>query len=94
MDREGGAAGRSGLSDTSPEVARRLAALYATLTPGEKLARTLALTESVQELALCRIREQHPEESAREHRIRLMARSAQRELLIAAFGWDPEQRGP
>lgn len=82
-----------GLSDTSPEAQRRLAALYAAMTPQQKLDHALALTSAVQELVLGRIRMQHPEETNREHRIRMMSRWVPRELMIAAFEWDSAKRG-
>ena len=94
MDRDAPTPGRLGPSDTSPDVERRLAELYRALTPEQKLSRALALTEAVHGLALSRIREQHPEETLREHRLRLMARYTPRELMLAAFGWDPAERGP
>ncbi|MFQ5700124.1 MAG: hypothetical protein ACE5IL_17815, partial [Myxococcota bacterium] len=51
-----------------------LEALYATITLQQKLDHALAPTSAGQELVLGRIRMQHPEETNREHRIRLMSR--------------------
>ena len=78
--------------DTSRSIEERMDAAYRQMSPAEKIARMAALTELAHSFALARIREQHPHESTREHRLRLCARSLSRDQMMAAFGWDPEQR--
>ena len=80
-------------SDTSHSVEKRMDAAYRAMTPAEKISRMVALTELAYSFALARIRDQHPDESDREHRLRLCARWLPRESMIAAFGWDPRERG-
>jgi hypothetical protein len=80
------------VSDTSHSVQARMDAAYQAMTPAEKISRMVALTELAYSFALARIREQHPGETEREHRLRLCSRWLPRESMIAAFGWDPETR--
>lgn len=81
------------LSDTNPKVQQRLDAHYRSMSPAEKVARMVALTELGYEMALARIRAEHPRETGREHRLRLCSRWLSREQMLRAFGWDPVQRG-
>jgi hypothetical protein len=78
--------------DTSRAVEERMDAAYRRMSPAEKVRRMAALTELTHALALARIRAEHPGESEREHRLRLLSRWLPRELMIAAFGWDPTAR--
>jgi hypothetical protein len=67
-------------------------ALYRSMSAQQKIKRMAALTALAHSLALARIRAEHPKESAREHRLRLVSRWLPRAQMIAAFGWDPEAR--
>lgn len=53
------------------------------------MARAAALTGLAHGLALARIQAEHPRESLREQRLRLVSRWLTREQMIAAFDWDP-----
>ena len=66
---------------------------YRRMTDAQKLARVDALTRTVRQLALARIRQEHPEADARELRLRLAALRFDRETMIRAFGWDPREHG-
>ena len=78
--------------DTSPSVQQRMDAAYRRMSPIEKIRRMAALTGLMRSMALARIRAEHPEESEREHRLRLLSRSVPKQRMIAAFGWDPDAR--
>jgi len=61
--------------------------------PARKAQMIEALCEDVRALALAGVRRRHPEASPREQRLRLGALTIERELMIAAFGWDPAREG-
>lgn len=79
--------------DTSEAAERFLFAAYARMSPAEKGRIMFDLTRLGDEAALVEIRRRHPGCSEHEARMRLAARKYPRELLIAAFGWDPEAGG-
>lgn len=66
---------------------------YRSMRPVEKVARMVALTELGYEMALAQIRAKHPDETPRQHRLRLCSRWLSREQMIRAFGWDPADHG-
>jgi len=81
------------LSDTSPEAERVLLELYRGMDPDRKLRLIFELQETVDDFARSGIRMRHPQASEREVVLRLAALKLPRELMIAAFGWDPRERG-
>lgn len=64
--------------------------IYREMTPGQKFSRMAALTELAHSMALAAIRDEHPSETDRQHRIRLSSRWLGTEVTLAAFGWAPE----
>lgn len=66
---------------------------YRRMTPAQKARCVSELTIAVQKLALLDIRRRHPDESDREHALRLASRWLPRESMVKAFGWDPEAKG-
>jgi hypothetical protein len=81
------------VDDTRPEVRQLLTEGYRRMTPAEKLARVRSLTIGVQQLALAGIRARHPGISDREARLRLASLSLDRQTMIGAFDWDPDEHG-
>lgn len=79
--------------DTSPEVQRLMIAGYRRMSPAQKLQRVVALTQGVQQMALARIRLQHPGADEREQKLRLASLWLPPELMRDAFGWDPAVKG-
>lgn len=61
------------------------------MTPAERLARTCDLSLAVRQLALARLRTEHPNAAARELRLRLAALTIDAETMRRAFGWDPAE---
>jgi hypothetical protein len=52
-----------------------------------------ALCRDSRKLALAGIRQRHPTATPRELALRLGALTIERQLMIDAFGWDPEREG-
>ena len=81
-------------ADTPPEIEERLLEGYRRMTPWEKLMQVFELNRMAQQMAAMRIQAQYgPNLSERELRLRLAALWLDRETMIEAFGWDPEEKG-
>jgi hypothetical protein len=80
-------------ADTSPEAERVLLEAYRRMSPEQKLKRAFGLTLALRELTAAAIRQERPNASEREIQLRVASRSIPRELMIQAFGWDPEVEG-
>jgi hypothetical protein len=79
--------------DTSPEVEALQVALLRRLTPAQKWRQVCELVAAGDSLALAGLRQRHPGAGSDELRLRLAALKYERELVLAAFGWDPAQQG-
>jgi hypothetical protein len=75
----------SPLSDTDPDVLERMSALYASMTPAEKLARVRDLTLAVNALALAGLRARHPDESEGQLLLRLARRRLGEDIVARAY---------
>lgn len=84
---------RTQSSDTHPEIERRLIEAYRTMTPSQKLSRVVEMTRAVQQMALARLRSTYPGASDRELTLHLASLWIDRETMIRAFDWDPEEKG-
>lgn len=85
---------RGGTTDTPREVERVLVEGYRRMTPREKLERVSQLNRSVRTLALAGIRPRFGDGlSNKQLRLHLAALSIDRQTMIDAFGWDPEEHG-
>jgi hypothetical protein len=84
---------RTQAMDTDPEVEARLFERYRSMTAAEKLALVGALGRFVEDVAMADLRQRYPDATERENRLRLASRTYDRETMIRAFGWDPEERG-
>ena len=58
-----------------------------------KMRQIVALTQTVQRMALARLRKQYGKMDEQEERLRLAALWLPRETMIRLFGWDPVKRG-
>ena len=74
------------LSDTSPDVEARMFELYAAMTPRQRIARALSLSQFTRQLARARLRKLHPDASEDELRIRFAQRTLGKALTLAVFG--------
>ena len=80
-------------ADTSLAAEAVLIEHYRGLEVHERIAIALDLTRMADEIALEGIRERHPGAPEREQRLRLAALKYGRELVLKAFGWDPQVEG-
>jgi hypothetical protein len=60
------------------------------MKPGDKLASALEYTTFVMTLSEHGVRMQYPDASDREIFLRAAARRLGRDLMIRAYGWDPD----
>jgi hypothetical protein len=80
-------------SDTPPEVERMMIELWRKMAPERKLQKVFSIGSSLNEVVRADLRRRYPDATPRELELRLAARSYGRELMIKAFGWDPEAHG-
>ncbi len=81
------------MTDTHPDVEAFLIEGYRRMLPAAKLQQVALLTQTVQKLALADIRRRYPEADEREQALRLASRWIDTELMVRAFGWNPEESG-
>lgn len=62
------------------------------MTPGDKIAAVFSLNQLVLHVAESGERLAHPEASDREIFLRAASRHLSRDLMIRAYGWDPEKQ--
>jgi hypothetical protein len=85
---------RAGKSDTPGEVQHLIVEGYRRMTPQQKLERVNQLNRSLRALALAGIRQRFGRDlSEKELQLRLAALSIDRETMIDAFNWDPQEHG-
>lgn len=60
------------------------------MTPQERVQRAVSLTVFTHQIALAGIRERYPDETEREHELRLAARYIDAQTMRKAFGWPPD----
>ena len=85
---------RTQSTDTPPEVEEILLEGYRRMPPVEKLRQVFDLNRTAQRMAVLRIQARYgPNLAERELRLRLAALWLDREIMIEAFGWDPEVEG-
>lgn len=79
--------------DTDAETEAFLVEGYRRMTPEQKWARVFQLNAALEQLQTARILDQYGPMPERELKLRLAALRIPRDLMIAAFGWDPEEHG-
>ena len=80
-------------ADTHPKIEALILEGYRRMSVAEKMARVVAMSRAVQELALVDVRRAHPEADEREIALRLASRRLDAETMRIAFGWDPATKG-
>ena len=78
------------MEDTDPKAQEVLIELYRRMTPSEKLSRIWELCAFQQSLQEANVRQMYPEADEREVFLRVTARRLGRDLMIKAYGWDPD----
>jgi hypothetical protein len=80
-------------ADTDPRAMEVWLGLLRSKTPGERIEMVFELTDFALRMAESGVRVRHPDASEREIFLRSAALRLPRELMIRAYGWDPEQHG-
>lgn len=76
--------------DTSPAALEVFYEIQRRRTPEQKLADVFQLSQGLFELVKAGMRLRYPEADEREVFLRAVASRVPRELMIKAYGWDPE----
>lgn len=76
--------------DTDPQVLKVWLERQRQMTPEEKLQAVFAMTDLVLRAQEAGIRARYPEAGEREVFLRAASLRLSRELMIRAYGWDPE----
>lgn len=79
--------------DTTVEAQRKHYELMRRLTPSQRLAMALELTDAGRQLVLADLRYRFPQASAAEVNRRFIARILPRADVIRVYGFDPEAEG-
>lgn len=79
--------------DTSADVTTMQLEHWRAMSPAEKLAQVDELNQACYRLAAAGARQRYPEASDEEVHLRVLALSLDRDLMIAAYGWDPVLKG-
>jgi hypothetical protein len=74
-------------ADTTPDVDRIRRSLYARMTPAERAARVVALTQTACLLTVAGLRERHPGALPGELLLRLAARRLGPDSVARVYGW-------
>ncbi len=80
-------------ADTSPDSERVLLQLARDMAPRQKLDIAASMSRTLRQLAESGVRARHPDAPEEEISKRLAARMLPRDLVIAAYDWDPEKEG-
>ena len=78
-------------TDTDPRAREVWLELMRSTPPGEKLANTFAASQWVLQMYEMGVRDQYPKADDEEVRRRVAARHPPRHLVMAAYGWDPDE---
>jgi len=77
-------------SDTDPRAMEVWLDLLRRMPPGEKIAAVFATSQLMMQISEAGVRLAHPEADDREGFLRTAARRLSRDLMIRAYGWDPQ----
>ena len=77
-------------SDTDPRAMEVWIDLLRKMPPGEKIAAVFALSRMTFQLSEAGVRMAYPDADDREVFLRTAARHLSRDLMIRAYGWDPQ----
>lgn len=77
-------------ADTDPRAMEAWLSLQRNMAPGDKLIAVLDASALVLSMYEAGVRLQYPNASEREVLLRTAARHLSRDLMIRAYGWDPE----
>ena len=81
------------LSDTHPEIEKRLIEGLRRMSVAEKFRKIAELNATLEILAMADVQKRHPEADERECRLRVASRRIPADLMKKAFGWDVTEKG-
>jgi hypothetical protein len=81
------------VSDTHPEVARRLAEMFRAMPPEVRKHKADQLYAFAKHAAYQDVRRRHPDADAEEVRLRVASRFLSPEIMLRVYGWDVRERG-
>ena len=81
------------LSDTHPEIEKRLIEGLRRMSVAEKFRMIQELNASLEILAMADVRKRHPTADEYECRLRVASRRIPADLMKKAFGWDVNEKG-
>jgi hypothetical protein len=84
---------RTGISDTDPQVERKMIELARAMPDWKKIEQVFSLIETTRALAKSGLRARYPQATEEELKKRLAALALDRETMIKVYGWDPEIEG-
>jgi hypothetical protein len=79
------------MDDTDPRAREVLLELERRMTPGDRAALAFALSGMILRAAEAGVRLRHPNADEHEVLVRTAALHLDRDLMIRAYGWDPEE---
>lgn len=79
--------------DTSTDVEARQLAHWRAMSAKERFDLVAALNDSCEQMAAAGVRLRYPDADADEVRLRVLALRLGRDLMVAAYGWDPDLEG-
>jgi len=80
-------------NDTSPFAEKIMIDAYCKMSPRQKLQQVVALTETIQKMALARLRDQYGTMTEQEEKLRLASLWIPQEKMIQLFNWNPQEKG-
>lgn len=78
------------MSDTSSEALEVFLDIHRNMGPGERVTRMFEMIEFQNAMLESSIRDAHPEADDREVFLRAASRRLGRDIMIKAYGWDPD----
>ncbi|NUN48871.1 MAG: hypothetical protein HUU15_08605 [Candidatus Brocadiae bacterium] len=84
---------RTQSDDTSIAAEQLQIAAWRRLTPTERVGKMWELSAWVRGIAEAEVRRRHPDAPEREVQLRVASRRFGRDLMVRAFGWDPDVHG-
>ena len=78
-------------SDTDPKALQVFVDIHRQMSVSERLRQVFDLSDFNRKLQLRDVKIQHPDADEREVFLRVAARSLDRELMLRAYGWAPEE---
>jgi hypothetical protein len=83
----------TGLSDTSPEISTQVIERWRGMSATAKLNVVDELDRACTAMATAGVRRRHPHADDEEVHLRVLALTVPRELMVGAYGWDPQIEG-